>query len=168
MQRAAFCSQPPGTSLNPRESGDGEKETAAAPGADPVCLLCFLLPPTSPACSRQPRRGEWRLKHETGDQGGEGEEDSSWLQNRCRLSRLREALETSASGRAQCDGLAVIDLFPSPPPPRRPPNDPPPLSLLDTSHSPTGLRLVATRSSLCRIPECQVQAWELVLDKRQQ
>lgn len=125
MQRSAFCSQPPGTSLNPRESGDGEKETAAAPGADPVCLLCFLLPPTSPAFSRQPRRGEWRLKHETGDQGGEGEEDSSWLQNRCRLSRLREAVETSASGRAQCDGLAVIDLFPSPPPTPPPPQRPP-------------------------------------------
>ena len=70
--------------------------------------------------------------------------------------------------RAQCNGLAesglhgVIDLFPSPSPPL------PPLSLLGILHSPTGLSLVATRSSLCRIPECQVQAWELVLDKREQ
>lgn len=96
----------------------------------------------------------WRLKHSTGNQGGEKEQDSPWLQNRWRLSRRREALETSASGCAhnargwQGAGLRrVMDLFPSPIP-----SPPSPFPCWAHRIPQSGLRLVATRSSLCRIP----------------
>ena len=140
------------------------------PGADPVCFLCSLYLPLHQPSSVNPDM-EIFLATKTLDRGsgrGEGTRQPVATKPVAFLPAAGGAGNFCLGRRAQCDGLAgsglrgVIDLFPSPSPPL------PPLSLLGTLHSPTGLRLVATRSSLCRIPECQVQAWELVLDKREQ